>query len=310
MKNTEGVNLTPFTTQNAEFETADSKPKTQNSKLPNTEGGNSRLFLLKKHGLWLLAIALVLLNWMTADILPNNFILSVNPPFQWSFFETQWLYTYMHLFSIIPVLALSFDKKVAFYRSFSPLFKALVGVALVFWVWDIAKTYFQVWGFNPRYYTLRLLNLPIEEWLFFITFPFCSVFIYACLNAYFPKDTFKVYDRPLSLLFGFGFLTIGLLKWENSYTATTWIPAGLFALWHFQNFDNQYRTLFYRAFFVGLIPFFLVNSVFTGVATAEPIVIYNPEEFFGIRIGTVPIDDFIYNFLLQFMVISLFEKYK
>jgi lycopene cyclase domain-containing protein len=268
------------------------------------------LSFLKKWGLLLLAIGLVLLNWFTADIKPNNLVLAVNPPLQWAFFETHNLYLYLHLLSFIPVFALSFDKKVAYHRSFLPLFKALLIVSVIFWIWDIAKTDFQVWGFNPRYYHFLLVNLPIEEWFFFITFPFCSVFIYECLNAYFPKDSLKALDTPLSILFGMGFVAVGFWKWESSYTATTWLPAGLFALWHLQNFDNRYRTLFYRAFFVGLIPFFLVNSVLTGATTAEPVVIYNPEEFFGVRLGTVPIDDFVYNFLLQFMVLTLFEHFR
>jgi lycopene cyclase domain-containing protein len=186
----------------------------------------------------------------------------------------------------------------------------LFTVAIIFWIWDIFKTDSQVWGFNPTYYTLLLGNLPIEEWLFFITFPYCSVFIYACLNVYFPKDNLAQFDRPLSILFGLGCLSVGLIFWNNSYTATTWIPAGLFALWHFWRFPNTYRTKFYRAFFVGLIPFFIVNSVFAGIATAEPLVIYNPEEYLGIRIGVIPMDDFVYNFLLEFMIIYFFERFR
>ena len=263
-----------------------------------------------KNSLLMLAIGLVFLNWATADIKPNNLMLDVNPPLHIAFFETHYLYFLMHAFAFIPVFLMSFDKKTAFFKTWKHLMPALFTVAIIFWVWDSAKTYFQVWGFNPRYYTQLLGNLPIEEWLFFLTFPFCSVFIYACLEAYFPNDLLARFDSPLSILFGFGFLVVGLVFWENSYTATTWIPAGLFALWHFWRFPNTYRTKFYRAFFVGLIPFFIVNSIFAGIATAEPLVIYNPEEYLGIRVGVIPLDDFVYNFLLEFMVIYFFERFK
>jgi lycopene cyclase domain-containing protein len=258
----------------------------------------------------ILAVSLVLLNWVTAEIKPNNLMLDVNPPFQIPFFETHYLYFLMHAFAFIPVFLMSFDKKVAFFKTWKSLFPALFTVAIIFWVWDIFKTDSQVWGFNPKYYTQLLGNLPIEEWLFFITFPFCCVFIYECLDAYFPNDTFAKFDGPLSIIFGFGFLAVGLLFWNNSYTATTWIPAGLFALWHFYRFPNTYRTKFYRAFFVGLIPFFIVNSVFAGISTAEPLVIYNPEEYLGVRIGVIPLDDFVYNFLLEFMIIYFFERFR
>jgi lycopene cyclase domain-containing protein len=263
-----------------------------------------------KNSLLILAVGLVLLNWATADIKPENLMLDVNPPLHIAFFETHYLYLWMHAFAFIPVLLMSFDKKTAFFKTWKSLFPALFTVAIIFWIWDIFKTDAQVWGFNSRYYTGLLGNLPIEEWLFFITFPFCSVFIYVCLEAYFPNDSLAKFDRPLSILFGFGFLAVGLLFWNNSYTATTWIPAGLFALWHFYHFPNTYRTKFYRAFFVGLIPFFIVNSVFAGIATNEPLVIYNPEEYLGVRVGVIPLDDFVYNFLLEFMVIYFFERFK
>jgi lycopene cyclase domain-containing protein len=264
----------------------------------------------KKHA-WLLlvlAVALVIIHWLTDDVKPDNFVLQVNPFFHVPFFETHYLYLYAHLFALIPVLALSFDKKVAFYKTWKHLIPALLIVAVIFWAWDIVKTYHQVWGFNPKYYTALALNLPIEEWFFFLTFPFCSIFVFECIQAYFPKDILKDYDRPLSILAGFGCLLVGIFYWGHSYTATTWIPAGLFALWHFFTFENTYRTRFYKSFIIMLIPFILVNSLFTGAFTIEPIVIYNPEEYLGIRIGTIPLDDFAYNFLLEFMVIFFYYR--
>jgi lycopene cyclase domain-containing protein len=257
--------------------------------------------------LLVLAIVLVIIHWLTDDIKPNNFVYNVHSFSRISFLETQYLYLYAHLFALIPVLALSFDKKVAFYKAWKHLLPALLVVSALFWIWDIVKTYYQVWGFNPKYYTTLLINLPIEEWFFFITFPFCSVFIYECLQAYFPKDNLKKYDTPLSIFFGFGFLLIGIFNWGRSYTATTWVPAGLFTLWHFATLENTYRTRFYKAYIIILIPFFTVNSLFTGALTLEPIVVYNPEEYLGVRIGTIPLDDFVYNFFMQFMVLTVYN---
>jgi lycopene cyclase domain-containing protein len=265
---------------------------------------------LKKWGLPVLAVLLVVMNWATASVRPNYFVMGVNPFFNLPFFESHLTYLYLHLFAFIPVFLLSFDKKVAFYKSWKFLIPALFLEAAIFIVWDIVKTDFQVWGFNTPYYIALVINLPIEEWFFFLVFPFCSVFIYECLNAYLPNDRFVHLDRFLSLSFGFGFIIIGLLFWSRSYTATTCLPAGIFALWHFLNFKNTYRTRFYRAFLVGLFPFFIVNSVLTGSVTSQPVVFYNPEEYLGIRIGTIPVDDFIYNFLLQFLLIFFFERFR
>ena len=260
--------------------------------------------------LLLLAFGLVILHWMTDDIKPDNLVYKVNSLGSIPFFETPYLYLYLHLSAFIPVFLLSFDRKVAYHKTWKYLFPTLLIVAVIFWIWDVAKTHFQVWGFNPKYTTFFVGNLPVEEWFFFLTFPFCSVFIYECLEAYFPRDGFRKWDTPLSIFFGLGFFSVGIANWGHSYTATTWIPAGLFALWHFFTFDNTYRTRFYRAFLIGLIPFFIINSILTGIATLEPIVIYNPEEYLGMRIGTVPLDDFAYNFLMQFMIMSFYAYFK
>ncbi len=256
------------------------------------------------------ALLVLLLNWATANVTPNHFVWQVQPLTQIAFFETKYLYALMHAFTLLSILPLSFDKKVAFYKQWKYLFPALLVVALIFWVWDIAKTYLQVWEFNPKYYTFRILNLPIEEWFFFITFPFAIVFIYECLNAYLKKDILARFDTPLSMLFSFGFLAIGFVFWSRSYTAITWLSAGFFSLWHFWTRSNIYRTKFYLAYFVGLVPFILVNGVFTGIATQQPIVIYNPDEYLGIRVFTIPLDDFVYNHLLCFMGVSIYEYFK
>lgn len=256
------------------------------------------------------ALLILLINWATASVTPNHFIWQVQPLIQVPFFETRYLYAMMHVFTLLAILPLSFDKKVAFYKQWKYLFPALLVVALIFWVWDIAKTYLQVWEFNPQYYTFRILNLPIEEWFFFLTFPFAIVFIYECLNAYIQTDILARFDTPLSILFSVGFLVVGFVFWSHSYTAITWLSAGFFSLWHFFARSNTYRTRFYLAYFVGLVPFMLVNGVFTGIATAQPIVIYNPDEYLGIRVFTIPLDDFVYNHLLCFMGVSIYEYFK
>jgi lycopene cyclase domain-containing protein len=128
--------------------------------------------------------------------------------------------------------------------------------------------------------------------------------------VYFPSDVLSRWDTPLSNVFSWGFLGIGFLFWTHSYTAITWLSAGFFTLWHFWTRPNLYRTKFYLAYFVGLVPFVIVNGIFTGIATEQPIVVYNPEEYLGIRFFTIPIDDFVYNHLLCFMCVSCYEFFK
>ena len=65
-----------------------------------------------------------------------------------------------------------------------------------------------------------------------------------------------------------------------------------------------------RAFFIFLIlmlGFFPVNGLLTGTGLESPIVNYNPQEFMGIRMLTIPIEDAIYGFV-QFLLVLYFFK--
>jgi lycopene cyclase domain-containing protein len=262
----------------------------------------------------ILGLSLILYHWFSDTVKPDNLMYDVNEITHIPFFETPYIYMYAHLFALIPVLSLSFDKKVAYYKKWKFLFPALIIAAIPYWIWDIGKTAREVWGFNPVYFTFKIINLPIEEWLFFITFPFATVFIYECLNAYFPRGRFLSFlnkiDTPLSYGLIFCFFSVGIFNWSRLYTVTTFWIAAYLLLWQYLFDIKTIRLQFYRTFPVATIPFILVNGVFTGAFTAQPIVIYNPDEYIGGRFFTIPYDDFIYNFGLQLAVIMLYNFFK
>lgn len=52
--------------------------------------------------------------------------------------------------------------------------------------------------------------------------------------------------------------------------------------------------------FLGL---FLINSLLTGI----PVVTYGSQFILGVFVGTIPIENFIYNFILLHWVITLYE---
>ena len=99
-------------------------------------------------------------------------------------------YTYFIILAaaFIGPFALSFDKKVAFYKKWKYLFRAILFPALFYIVWDIFFTAKGIWSFNEDYITgFKIYNLPVEEVLFFFVVPYCCVFIYECMRCYFPQ---------------------------------------------------------------------------------------------------------------------------
>ena len=77
------------------------------------------------------------------------------------------LYSILLLSSILVPLALSFDKKLQFYKQWKYLFPPVFVVALFYIAFDIYFTKLDVWGFNAHYHSaIVFFTLPIEEPLY------------------------------------------------------------------------------------------------------------------------------------------------
>ncbi len=260
---------------------------------------------------WVLPVLLLAVQWST-DVVEDNQLLRTVPELsKLPWLETSFAYLYLHLFTFIPVFLLSFDKNVHYYRKWRYLLPAILPVAIVFILWDVYFTVKGVWGFNESYLLgLRILQLPLEEWLFFFTVPFACVFIYECLNYYIRRDWLAPLEPVLTPLLIVVFLLTGAFHWSQMYTATTFLLAGFFLLHHYIYVPGGYRSRFYLAYLVSWIPFLLVNGILTGSYTQEPIVLYNPEEYLGIRVTSIPLDDSVYSFLLLFGTVTLYEFFQ
>ncbi|MEO6251820.1 MAG: lycopene cyclase domain-containing protein [Ferruginibacter sp.] len=219
-------------------------------------------------------------------------------------------YTYFLILaaSLAGPLALSFDKKVAFYKNWRYLFPAMIIPALLYIGWDIYFTAKGVWNFNEAYITgIKLYNLPLEEVLFFFIVPYCCVFIYACIRSYFPNlANKKTADLGLNIL-GIGLIIIGLIYSDRLYTSWTLSFTGVFIaiVYMFRKFFQGFDAIsFIVSYAICLIPFLIVN----GFLTAIPVVQYNDAENLGMRIYTIPFEDTFYGMLLVMMNIVIYEK--
>ncbi|GAB4133301.1 MAG: hypothetical protein Fur0041_05440 [Bacteroidia bacterium] len=218
----------------------------------------------------------------------------------------QYTYAALHVCAFTFPFILSFDKKVAFYKKWKYLFPAILIVAAVFVIWDIYFTHLGVWSFNDNYITgIRLSNLPWEEVLFFITIPYCCLFIYECVLAYFPKYSFEFFGKSEGLALGILTLAIGLLNTDKYYTSWSALGASalLFYMWY-KKFS--WNGKFWISYIIVLIPFFICN----GILTSQPVVIYNNDENLALRMYTIPVEDLMYNLIMLLGVTILYEKFR
>ena len=214
-------------------------------------------------------------------------------------------YTYLllDLFTLLGPLALSFDKKVAFYKWWEPLFlRGILPTAAFFIFWDVMFTHWAIWNFNPDYLCgIFWLGLPIEEWLFFIVVPYACAFIYACIRAY---GKWRGQDKGVRItaVLGVLLLAIGLIYWDRPYTIYAFGGSGLGCILAvlFRRRAPRFRfDTFLVSYLVILVPFLLVN----GVLTAMPVVRYDDTANLAIRMYTIPVEDTFYGLLMIGMTV-------
>jgi len=220
-----------------------------------------------------------------------------------------WLYSSLLFFSILVPIALSFDKKLQFYKQWKYLFPSIFVVAFIYIAFDVLFTKLGVWGFNAQYHLNKLLlGLPIEEWLFFLVIPYASIFLHESLVLYFPNFKLKNgLSRTLSAIIIVCLLIVLLFNLDKAYTVYIFSSVIIALVLSF--FDSsKVINSYYLTFLVILIPFVIVNAILTGSFIDQEVVWYNNDENLGIRFLTIPIEDFGYAFSLILFNLLLIAK--
>nr|WP_319512133.1 lycopene cyclase domain-containing protein [uncultured Draconibacterium sp.] len=210
----------------------------------------------------------------------------------------------------VPLL-LSFDKRLQFYKQWKYVFSSIFLVALVYILFDVNFTNRGIWGFNPEYLSgSYLFTLPLEEILFFIVIPYASIFLHESIREYFPQLELKdKWNRALVL--SLIFLCVLLIIFNTDKTYTFYIAAKLaVALLLSLILKSRITHSFFITFIVILIPFLIVNGILTGSYIDGEVVWYNNNENLGIRIFTIPVEDFAYAFSMILYNMLLIEQLK
>jgi lycopene cyclase domain-containing protein len=219
------------------------------------------------------------------------------------------LYLILELVIIAFPLALSFDKKMQFYRRWKSIILSLLIVGSFFLTWDILFTKAGIWGFNPAYHaSTEVFNLPLEEWLFFIVIPYASIFIHYSIEFVHPKLilTNKV-TRAITLSLLFLFLIIAILSIDKVYSLTVSLVTLVSLLIGFFN-KSKILNRYYISFLVIILPFVIFNGIFTGNFIKGEVFWYSEAYFWKMRISSIPLEDFAYVFCLILLYLLCIDK--
>jgi len=209
------------------------------------------------------------------------------------------------LFSTIIIpLIFSFHHQNPFYKNYKYVLLAIFVVLCLFIPWDIWFTISNIWGFNKKYISgIFIKSLPIEEWLFFIIINYCALFIFHLVEINLKISKYMNLFSKIFLSIVFFLLLISNLYAIPSkiYTLVASSIGIVILIFLFFNENTFFNFSFILTFLIILIPFLVVNGILTGLFTLEPVVYYDDTKNLSIRFLTIPIEDFIYNFIMIFL---------
>lgn len=221
------------------------------------------------------------------------------------------LYLAVELCALAIPLAFSFDRKVAYFRMWPFLLPAILINAVLFIGLDIYFTSKGTWGFNPEYHSrLVIAGLPVEELLFFIIIPYCSLFVHYVFVAYLPRTALSpLAARIVSLAVILLLVITAILSCNRAYTAFySLLTAGIVILaW---TTSLQMLSRYYLTFLIILIPFLLVNSILTGSFIDGEVFWYNNADISGIRLFSIPVEDVLFGFSLILLNLVIAESFR
>lgn len=220
-------------------------------------------------------------------------------------------YTYIliNFFTIIICFIASFDRRIQFSRFFGKFLLSSTIVGVPFIVWDIWFTANGVWWFDLNY-TLgfKIAGLPVEEWLFFYCIPFACVFTYYCIEKFYRLDWAGAFNNLIVFTSFIILGVVGFLYYEKIYTLLTVIVTLLTLFYLHFIVQKEWIGKVSLVYLILMPGFFAVNGILTGSFIPSPVVNYNPDDFLGIRMGTIPVEDAVYGYSQFLLNIYFFKK--
>lgn len=216
-------------------------------------------------------------------------------------------YLYIDVLIITFPLIFSIVWKFKYYKFYKPLGASILIVGGSYIIWDAFVTSRGDWWFNYEYLSgPKILGLPIEEILFFIVVPYACIFIYENL-VYFVGDKEIKFNKWFYLGIFIIFVIIGIIFYRQEYTILAMFSVALFFLLCAFLYPQLLKSRLYWMYLIlSFIPFIIFNYFLTSLI----VVYYNPEAIWGIRLTTIPLEDFFYNFSMLSFYLMVYIYFK
>jgi len=213
----------------------------------------------------------------------------------------------LFLSTLVPII-FSFHPKVRFYIYYKSIFSATLLASSIYILWDIIFTTLGVWGFNNQFITgIYILNLPIEEILFFLCIPFCCLYTYHLVEKFNILFFKNVNWKKVNIYILLVVLTVGLINYTKLYTFICFITFSLVLF--IVNKSTINFKFFYTTFILIILPFLIINGALTGMFFDQTVVWYNNNEILGLRIFTIPLEDAFYAHQLILLNLFFYKKF-
>ena len=214
------------------------------------------------------------------------------------------IYLIINLGIIFIPLVLSFEKRMQFYKKFPSVLLSTLLFAPIYITWDSFASQRGDWAFNNTFISgPGLFNLPFEEILFFFTVPFSILFIYETIKYFVLRKRLEIKNLYFVSVI-FLFLSAAAIFSEKAYTFTVFLfcAASVIATIVFSPMLLR-SNIYWRTIDISYIPFFIVNYILT----ALPVVTYNPKAILGIKLLTIPVEDFFYSFSMISLLLLFYN---
>lgn len=217
------------------------------------------------------------------------------------------VYLLINIGIVIFPLFLSLFPYFKFREKWPALFTSILLVGGSFIIWDSLVTLRGDWSFNPAFVlNYHLFGLPVEEILFFITVPYSCIFLYEGLVRY-TREKLLPHPKELYLIMGAGLILAALFFRAQGYTAIVLFVSGILLLLGATKLKGLFSSLLYWRWILACTALFLFFNYYL---TSLPILIYNSKAILNIRVLTIPIEDFFYNYCLLTLYLTFYIKAK